>query len=268
MKIVKKVMLAVAMGATALLGAEEVLVAWNNAAWVLPHWRKFTQMDEFLEISGHVRISSKRSFEVDPDAEYEISGQFRTPGSQKDLTRVEFGFIPLDEDGVEIPAYAVLNANAPLCSLAADAKAGDTVLRIKGVDKLRPGMNYLAFNAKADYSDLPNKEVFQAAKISPDGAEHKVTLKAPLKKDYASGTVIRLHCRGELWSGTSGKKAGREWTTFSGKVKGINLTGKQYNNRKWYPGTGRAKLFILIGSKQTIQFKDVTVKNLSADTEE
>ena len=268
MKSMKKIMLALVLGSTALLAAEEVLAAWNNAAWELPHWRKFTQMDEFLEISGHVRISSRRSFEVDPDAEYEITGQFRTPGSQKDLTRVEFGFIPLDEDGVEIPAYAVLNANAPLCSLAADAKAGDKELRLKGVDKLRPGVNYLAFNAKADYSDLPNNEVVHAAKISPDGAEHKVTLKAPLKKDYASGTAVRLHSRGELWSGTSGKKAGKEWTTFSGKIKGINLTGRQYTNNKWWPKTGRAKVFILIGSKQTIQFKDVTVKNLSADTEE
>lgn len=268
MKTMKKLMLAMMTVFTVTLAAEDVLAAWNNAAWVLPHWRKFTQMDEFLEISGHVRISSKRSFEVDPEAEYEITGQFRTPGSQKDLTRVEFGFIPLDEDGVEIPAYAVLNANAPLCSLAADAKAGDSELRLKGVDKLRPGMSYLAFNAKADYSDLPNNEVFQTVKISRDGAEYKVTLKAPLKKDYASGTAVRLHCRGELWSGSSGKKAGKEWTTFSGKVKGINLTGRQYTNNKWWPKTGRAKVFILIGSKQTIQFKDVTVKNLSADTEE
>ena len=249
------------VAASSLLPAEEVLSCFTNASWVTPHWRTFSAMDEFLEIEGWVHIVSKRSFEVNPEDEYELTGSFRTPGDQKELTRLEFGFIPIDADEKIISPETVLNYGGPLYTLASNAKAGDTSAVIKTSGKIR-NPEYLAFNAKADFSDLPNPEVYQCAGMAEEGKEFRISLKKPLKKDYAQGTMMRRHLSGRLWTGCRGKKAGREWTLFSGRIKGIGKQGTRSVNQ-WWPGTERAKIFILIGGKNRIQFKDVTVRKIS-----
>ena len=79
MKIVKFCIMLFTAALFSLSAAEDVLACYTNAAWKVPSWSPFYAIDDFLGIRGYVMITSKRSFEIDSDAEYEISGTFRSP---------------------------------------------------------------------------------------------------------------------------------------------------------------------------------------------
>jgi hypothetical protein len=58
-----------------------------------------------------------------------------------------------------------------------------------------------------------------------------------------------------------GYRAPKEWTKFSGRIKGMAKVGGK--NNMWWPGTVRAKVFILVQVKSTLEFKDVVVRKIS-----
>ena len=246
--------------ASSLLPAEEVLSCFTNASWVTPHWRKFYAMDEFLGIKGYVVISSKRSFEVDPEAEYEISGTFRSPADQPKPGNFEGGFILVDDDGNSLPSYLYSNDPRSLTELAADVNPGDKVVKIKKAPQWKGG--FIAFNAREDLSDLPNRDTFLYTKLAEDGDNLVLTLQAKIKKAYKAGTKVRCHNQKKLWTLNRFKIAPKEWTRFSGRIKGVDKTATDC--RKWWPGAARARVFILVPLNAGLEFKDVTVRKLTA----
>ena len=234
MKIAKVISLFMALLAVFAVNAEDVLAAYTNASWVLPHWRKFNSMDEYLSINGWVNIITKRSFAVDPEAEYEISGMFRTPADQAKLTYFDLGFSPVDADGVIIDGTAVLCKTDSLSVLAEDAKSGTKSIRIKKAPNWFTN-GFIAFNAKEDLSDLPNRESAWFRKPKVQGDSIILPLVKPLKKSYAAGTKVRCHGQGALWTVCHGYRAPKEWTKFSGRIKGMAKIGGK--NNMWWPGT-------------------------------
>ena len=261
-KHLKNLLTAALVSSVALLaGDEEVLSAFTNASWVTPHWRKFDAMNEFLSIRGWVDIHSKRSFEVEPEAEYELSGMFRTPEAQGTSSRFEFGFEPIDEAGNVIPPYTVQNDPASISTLAVPAKIGDTTVQVKKTTKWKHG--FIAFNAKPDFSDLPNRETVQYdfSKVEEKGDILVLTLKAPLKKDYPAGCTVRDHLRNRLWTVNRHRSVPKEWTRFTGRIKGIGKNAEGYS--QWWPGTARARIFLLVPDNTAIEFKDITVTKIT-----
>lgn len=270
MKLMKWLMVGVCLSSTLLLAeegsekneGEEVLSAYTNASWVLPHWRKFYATDEFLGLKGWTDIHTKRSFEVDPEAEYEISGMFRTKESQENPTRLEFGFDPIDENNNVIAPTAIGFVPETQTKLAKDAKIGD-----KTVDIVKKGkwlFGVIAFNAKEDFSDLPNREIYEftSPKNKPaDGEVLTLTLKKPLKNSYKAGTLVRNHINKRLWTVSRFYKVPKEWTLFSAKIKGLSVNGR--NNKQWWPGTARARVFLLVSQNSFLEFKDVRVVKIS-----
>lgn len=259
-KHLKRLVFALLAASSPLLSGEEVLIACTNASWFTPHWRKFNEINDFLSISGWVDIHSKRSFEIDPEAEYELSGMFRTPQNQTTNTRFEFGFDPIDENGDEIPPYTVQNHGNSFSALATPAKIGDTSIQIK-TNANWDSFGFVAFHAKQDFSDLPNKDCLPYSKLEKRGDVMILTLKTPLKKDYPVNTPVRNHFRNRLWTVNRHTSVGKEWTRFSGRIRGFSKNAEGY--RQWWPGSCRARIFLLVGEKQTIEFKDVSVKKVS-----
>lgn len=127
--------------------------------------------------------------------------------------------------------------------LAAPARKGDTVVKVKDAsqwDMLTP-WGVIAFNAKDDCSDLPNRDVTQIAekKIEKKGDVWEVTLKKPVAKDYPAGTRVRQQRFGAtyLYTAGPGKKAPADWQEFSGNVQGIAPAG----NPSYNGGTAQSR---------------------------
>lgn len=238
---------------------EEVLSAYTNASWVLPHWRKFTAMDEFLSIKGYVIITTKRSFAVDPDAVYELSGKFRTPANQAHLSRFEFGFSPFDEDGKAVTSQGFSNKTDSYGLLAAPVKPGDTKVKVKVAKTW--WKTEIAFNAKKNFSDLPNKDIHKIKSLKKIEGGWELTLHKPVSKAYAAGIGVRNHFSlHRIFTVNRFKKAPKEWTAFSGKISGIEK-GIPYE-RRWWPNTARSKVFLLVPQNCALEFKDVVVRKL------
>ena len=103
-------------------------------------------------------ISSKKAITVDPAKTYKLSGKFRkVPGSTVD-TRIYFGLASCDEKGNPIPSGAVIVMPNTDTVLADAVKKGDKVIKVKDASKWdKRNFKIVAFNTKADLSDLPNR---------------------------------------------------------------------------------------------------------------
>lgn len=258
MKIVKFCIMLFTAALFSLSAAEDVLACYTNAAWKVPSWSPFYAIDDFLGIRGYVMITSKRSFEIDSDAEYEISGTFRSPASQIKVRNFECGFIMIDEDGKQIPCSAYSNYSGSMTTLAADVKPGDKIIKIKKAPNWTG--KFIAFNAREDLSDLPNRETYYYTKKVEEGGNYILTLRRNVTKAYKAGTSVRCHGQNKLWTLNRFKTAPKEWKTFSGRIKGIDKTAASVN--KWYPGAGRACIFIIVPANAALEFKDIAVRKL------
>ncbi|MPN39602.1 hypothetical protein SDC9_187130 [bioreactor metagenome] len=120
---------------------------------------------------------------------------------------------------------------------------------------------FIAFHTKPDFSDLPNQDAVIYSNIQTDGDTLILSLKEPLRKAYPAGCPVRNQYHNRLWTVSRSQKAPHEWTKFSGKIKGINLATT--SNNQWWPGTERARVFLLIPDNVTLEFKDVAVTKIS-----
>jgi len=133
--------------------------------------------------------------------------------------------------------------------LVAPAAKGSKEIIIKKNDKCLKIKNWLvAFNVQKNYADLPNFDLSPRGKeMKVDGDKIKLTLRSPLKKDYKTGTKIRIH---SPWSApfywaAQGWMPG-EWKKFSVSMKGIANHG--VSNKKFWKGTKYVKPFIWFGN--------------------
>lgn len=218
---------------------------------------------------GPAVVMSSATFPVDSAKKYKISGKFRAK-SGTEPTAFFAGYVPLDAKNAPIPSTAInIFANTDT-ELVEPAKVGDTVLKVKDASKwnLKSPFALVAFNAKADLSDLPNTETVDAVpgKIENKGNVWEVTLKAPLKKAYAKGTAVRQHAHGAtyIYNGAISRKTTDDWQNFSGVISGHAKSGNAQN--QWWAGTKNARLLFLVnyGGKNVpeTELKDIVVETI------
>lgn len=221
--------------------------------------KDFSRPVEIVEADGEKvfestpgRLMSTKSFEVDPQKTYLLKGSFRNLSQEQ--IRVYLGFVPLDSNGKEILDRHVNCAKGTETELAEAVKAGDTTIKLKN-DWPKIGKNWqIAFNAKDDLSDLPNRD------LSPlvDSANgNEVKLSGPLPKAYPAGTKIRAQFSDGTYIYTAAvyRMTSNQWQEFSGKIQ----------DKGWRPGTTRAHILVLpLLSKDNrdakVQFKDISVE--------
>lgn len=228
-----------------------------------------TSEDGVLSANGKTALYSLQTFPVDPAKKYKISGKFRAkPGSE--LTNFYFGFAPLDEKNAPIIPRMICFFPGTQTELFEPAKVGDAVLKVKDGSKWNNKTKYsvVAFNAKDDLSDLPNREFFDAipGKVESKDGVWEIPLSAPLKKAYDKGTMIRQHTDSGtfIYTGAAYLKNTADWKTFSGEISGLAKSGNPYS--QWWPGTKTARLVLLLNyaGKNTpaTEFKDIVVETL------
>lgn len=259
----KKLLFPVCVVALFSLGAAEVCMELNKPAdWKNPKIVKAGS--DCLTVPSVQQISAK-TFAVNKGKTYTISGEFRSTDASKTGARLLIGFSPLTADGKVISATSVMMANTQLGELAEAAAPGAKQIKVKNVSawKINSAIFQVAFNAKADFSDLPNfdlspKLIHGALAVDANGVA-TLKFKTPLTKAYPAGTRIRLHRAGDyyLFVGlkTNPKKLTTEWQRFYGQVSGKGGPGI----RVWYPGTAKAYAAILPLNAGRIEIRDLQV---------
>lgn len=249
----KFLLLLCAVMATVLSGAE-VFRAQGRGDW---DGRPEVDAEGVFTATFPRRLISMKSFKVDPAKTYTISGEFRVQDCDK-LQPFFFGFVPKTADGQRISAVNLRQfGKSSLGKVVADVPAGakEVVLLDAQNWPSNPKGLFLAVNAKADKSDLPNMDVVPVRSIKNENGKTVVTLQTPLKKALAKDSFIRLHSGGAsfIYTGKNGGYLSEEWQKFSGT---IGAKGQW----KWYPGTDNASVVIVGGGNNgIIQLRNITV---------
>ena len=202
------------------------------------------------------------AIKFDPAAKYTLNVDLKqVPGAK--TFPVHYGFYCYDSKGRQILHHHVAITQKTATVLAADAKVGDKTITVKDASNWKKDY-WIAFNAKADLSDLPNRELVRAGKsIEKKGDVWIVTLTTPLKKAYAAGTAVREHSSGGYIYVQSGVKVGADWKTISGEVSGLNpLTNGGYNKKFW-PGTVTIRPMLLLNWNWSVKDSAVQVRNVN-----
>ena len=256
--------------ANGLIAGEETLVKWGADAKALQkEWAgkiKYESIDGKLSavVDNKTNVTSKNFIPVEAGKKYTLTGTFKSLGEAP--SKIYYGFICYDNNKKSI---STLNVNVVLgsaTSLAKACKKGDKALVLKANKKWKKGNYAVAFNAKDDFSDLPNHElVFKITEIIPKDGNMELQLSVPVKKAYPAETKVRMHTSAYgsyVYTTIVGAAMAKTWKTFSNSaaLAKPGQMGWQY----FRPGTAFVKIIILpnYGKKkdEKIAFKDLSLK--------
>ena len=259
----KKSLLTMCLTSAVLLSAQEVWKAQSRDDW---HIRKPAVLADgvFSHASGQ-RLIAEKSFNVAEGKKYIISGEFRIVGASAP-SPLYFGFVPYTADGREIGfQHYRMVARTTMGEVAQSAAPGATeiVMKKNPTWNLTKGTLLIAFNAKADGSDLPNFNIVTVKKIVQNADNTVVQLSSALKEAVPAGTSARLHGYGAsfLYAGCFGKKINDQWQKFTGTITFDS------GAVRWAPGTKQAKVAFLSGIRSgTVEFRNISVVEADAET--
>lgn len=177
-----------------------------------------------LEFADSKWVYSKQSFKIDDTKTYTLKMSMRSVDPAK-LSSGYIGISMYDADGKVINSHHVGTVAGTETTLVDAVAAGAKEIKVADASSWKAG-NQVAFNVKSDLSDLPNRNVFGPAEsIEQDGGAWKVTLRNPVKGDFAAGTPVRQHvsATGQSYGILAGKKVPAEWTDYSVTISGRDL---------------------------------------------
>lgn len=254
--------------ASGLVAGEETLLKWAADAKLLKKvWKgkiKYETIDDKLTavVDNKTNIYSTKYIPVEAGKTYTLTGTFKSLGEAP--SKIYYGFICYDKNKKQI---STLHSNVILGSsttLAKACKKGDKTIVIKANKKWRK--NYaVVFNAKDDFSDLPNREfAFKITEIVSKDGNMELQLSKAVAKAYPADTKVRAHTSAYgyyIYTTISGKKIAKDWKTYSGTATLAKPGQTGWNFLR--PGTAFVRVVILpnhTGKKdEKIAFKDLTL---------
>lgn len=193
-------------------------------------------------------FGSAKSIIFDAKKKYKFSAEVRSaPGTDTGMM-FYLGFTIYGKDKKCLASEWVNPVPNTATILAADVKVGDKILKIKDGKKW---LNYLstsfiAFDAKDDYSDLPNTGLGIVVKnsIKKEGDIWVLSLKTPMTKAWKAGTKVRQHRGAGTYFYAVMKKLTPQWQKVESKViDGIAVYGA--GMAKLWPGSHSGKVLIM-----------------------
>ena len=261
----KSVVFAAAFAGTLLCAAEvhnlidpKVISAVNGC--------KLTFAGNQLTHTGKAFMFSKAKYAIDPAKKYTF--KYTITNDSDKIATVYAGFNVTDAKGRSFPIWAWQGNKKAFTEVAADAKKGDTQIRVKNAQGWAThAAACVVADAKEDYSDIPNtKKVFdQIKKCVKDGDVWVLTLAAPLKADLAAGTKIRQHYNGGYFyfANTSPSRiAPGKTVTVTAVIQGVNAEPERFSGKKW-PVNSKKFSFLMLSdytdTKAKLTLKDATL---------
>ena len=201
-------------------------------------------------VEDSIMITSKNFFPVKPGTNYTLRGVFKSLG--KVPSKFYYGLIPYDKNKRKILYHNTSVIQNTGTKLAVTCQKGDKSIIIKLNENWKVG-GCVAFNAKKDFSDLPNYEIKRPVKkIIPRNGNLELQLGSTVNKIYPAGTGIREHRNGGgyLYSTACGKVIPKNWQKYIGNI--MAAKPEQTSIHYFRPGTAFVKIMILpnYGKKQ------------------
>ena len=265
MSIASKISIGLFAASVFAVGAGEIAAIKTAADLTTP--KAVTVADGVFTSKGAYKaLFSKQAITVDPAKKYQISGEFRTKAGTK--PSVYFGFAPYNAKGQPITCASICVTPDTATEVAADAPKGSKSILVKDASKWKTASPYalIVFNAKGDFSDLPNYSYISIVKNgrAQEGEFWKLTLKTPLKADVKAGTKVRQHSMGSAYIYTGGGfLLPEKWVARKGTISGMAKNTNPVN--KFWPGTKTVRILILLmgGKADTeVEFKNIKVEEI------
>jgi len=159
--------------ASGLIAGEKTLIKWDSDAAALKKvWVgkgiKYETIDSKLSavVDSRVDVYSKQFFPVEAGKKYTLSGTFKSLG--KTPSKMYFGLRCYDKNKRWISPYHSNVILGSATTLAEACEKGVKTVVIKANKKWKKNL-CIAFNAKDDFSDLPNREtIYKITGSSPE----------------------------------------------------------------------------------------------------
>ncbi len=147
-------------------------------------------------LKGMCHFWSAKMFEFNPAKKYTLSAEYMTDCKEK-VNSFTIGFVYFDANKKRIQTREYLTDPKGFTELAKPLAPTDTTIVIKtpaGFKKHSHWPYVLAFEAKEDYSVLPNPKVTTRVKKMDIKADTiTLTVDKPTFASYPAGTKVRLH---------------------------------------------------------------------------
>jgi hypothetical protein len=208
-----------------------------------------------------MRIETIKTIKVDTKKKYRISCEYRIAPGAKSAARFYFAPVCIGKDGKVLAATPQNAYPGTQTVLAAAAKKGDKVVKIKDGAKWVEQWGNIAFNAKADLSDLPNFDYVPFSAVKKNGSVWEVTLKSPLTKDYPAGTAVREQRDGASYRYMIAYQLPKaEWTKCSRVLTGEKPEAARGYESAWRLGTVASGMIIFTnGTPADIEFRNISL---------
>jgi hypothetical protein len=259
----KQIFMSMALAVTSIVVANEV-TAMKDANFFVKNPRIASFKDGVTTIINGGPIVGKQVIPVDPAKKYQISAQIKSTGKKP---TVYLGYVPLNAKKQQIDAITVNAIVNTLTTLAKPAKKGDKVIYVTNAATWRndDAYGYVAFDAKKDFSDLPNNTIKNIVKggISKVNNIWKIELKDAVAKDLAAGSFVRLHRATSTFIYSKIAQVGNKWMVLKGINKGIATNGIIFGT--FWPKTKYVQVLVLSlygDNKTTIDVKDLKVEEV------
>lgn len=151
---------------------------------------------------------------IDATKRYMISGNFRSTNPDLPITLFfDVTFFTADKERI---GSLDVGPDTSITHVKTDASKGQNVVHLqKATDwPAKAHFHALAFDAKEDYSDIPNTNTIVVKEIKETADGLTLTLHKPLTADVAASTPVRLHRYVDL-PGTNRKAVPAQWTPMN-----------------------------------------------------
>ncbi len=245
-----------------LLMAQETTSLMDLKLWSSPFkTATITQKGDAIVVKGSSEVSINTRFTCDPEALYKFSAMIRSD-VKKGSVRMALRMFDSRKREIAVVHYA--NKNDSLTEVVENAPKGATMLKLKDISKWNKalyGNCGLAFNAKEDFSDLPNFMIvpLQIADVKQEEGFVTLNLKRPITVDLRAGTKVRQHYYGGASYYTPFVPIATEWKPVNGHAEGVR-SGNATTPKTFAPGTAEFAItfyFPGVTKDQTVELKDV-----------
>ena len=217
--------------------------------------------DRLLVKDAPFYVFSAKKFDVKPGMRYRVQAKFRNPASKKG-TGASFGVQMFDAEGKNLCGSNSSEIRETFTTLVKPIAKGDRTIHVK--DALYWSSGMVAFGAKADGSDFPNRNILSGVKAVKRLAadDWEVELVGASRTEVPAGTGVRLQPGGPAYFfGQESRQLDGGWNLCRGL---FSLEGGE-DTAKFYAKTASFRLvaYDSLGRDITMEFKDAEVKEES-----